>query len=58
VVAHPPERNREIGHLAVRRNLWHRGHYATAWCSRRKRRSGCRSAASRPSSSACGTGPA
>jgi hypothetical protein len=28
VVAHPPERNREIGHLAVRRNLWHRGHYA------------------------------
>jgi hypothetical protein len=28
VAAHPPERNREIGYLAVRRNLWHRSHYA------------------------------
>jgi hypothetical protein len=28
IVALPPECNREIGYLAVRRNLWHRGHYA------------------------------
>jgi hypothetical protein len=28
VVAPTPERNREIGYLAVRRNLWHRGQYA------------------------------
>ncbi len=28
VAALPPERKREIGYLAVRRNLWHRGHYA------------------------------
>jgi hypothetical protein len=28
VVALPPERSRRIGYLAVRRNLWHRGHYA------------------------------
>jgi hypothetical protein len=29
-VAYPPERHREIGYLAVRRNLWHRGH--SAYC--------------------------
>ena len=28
VVARTAERNREIGHLAVRRNLYHRSHYA------------------------------
>jgi len=28
VVVHTAEHNRQIGHLAVRRNLYHRGHYA------------------------------
>ena len=28
VVEPSPERNRQIGYTAVRRNLWHRGHYA------------------------------